>query len=122
MTSLYEQKFNVQQPITTPQAGYKFTSPWFEDYQRRLGASVFGTPGGVGGLINMPQDIPLQQTAGLTPLMMQARYGLSGASPYTPAYQTASQLMDEAAGGYRGSTSRRHCRSCSRCEQRCVWW
>ena len=105
MTSLYEQKFNVQQPITTPQAGYKFTSPWFEDYQRRLGASVFGTPGGVGGLINMPQDIPLQQTAGLTPLMMQARYGLSGASPYTPAYQTASQLMDEAAGGYRGSTA-----------------
>ena len=105
MTSLYEQKFNVQQPITTPQAGYKFTSPWFEDYQRRLGASVFGTPGGVGGLINMPQDIPLQQTAGLTPLMMQARYGLSGASPYTPAYQTASQLMGEAAGGYRGSTA-----------------
>ena len=105
MTSLYEQKFNVQQPITTPQAGYKFMQPWFEDYQRRLGSSVFGTPGGVGGLINMPQDIPLQQTAGLTPLMMQARYGLSGASPYTPAYQTASQLMGEAAGGYRGSTA-----------------
>jgi len=55
-------------------------------------------------LINMPQDIPLQQTAGMTPLMMQARYGLSGASPYTPAYDTSSQLMGEAAGGYRAST------------------
>jgi len=104
MTTLSETNFNVQQPITTPQAGYKFYQPWYEDYTRRLGSGVFGTPGGVGGLINMPQDIPLQQTAGMTPLMMQARYGLSGASPYTPAYDTSSQLMGEAAGGYRAST------------------
>jgi hypothetical protein len=104
MTTLSTTQFNVQQPITTPQAGYKFYQPYFEDYQRRLGSGVFGTPGGVGGLINQPQDIPLQQTAGMTPLMMQARYGLSGASPYTPAYDTSSQLMGEAAGGYRAST------------------
>ena len=91
--------------ITAPQAGYKFYQPYFEDYQRRLGASVFGTPGGVGGLMNQPQDIPLQQTAGLSPLMMQARYGLSGASPYSQAYDTSAQLMNEAAGGYRGSTA-----------------
>jgi hypothetical protein len=104
MTTLSETNFNVQQPITTPQAGYKFYQPWYEDYTRRLGSGVFGTPGGVSGLINMPQDIPLQQTAGMTPLMMQARYGLSGASPYTPAYDTSSQLMGEAAGGYRAST------------------
>ena len=104
MTTLSTTQFNVQQPITTPQAGYKFYQPYFEDYQRRLGSGVFGTPGGVSGLINMPQDIPLQQTAGMTPLMMQARYGLSGASPYTPAYDTSSQLMGEAAGGYRAST------------------
>ena len=91
--------------ITAPQAGYKFYQPWFEDYQRRLGSSIFGTPGGVGGLLNQPQDIPLQQTAGLSPLMMQARYGLSGASPYSQAYDTSAQLMNEAAGGYRGSTA-----------------
>ena len=103
--SLSTTQFNVQQPITTPQAGYKFYQPWYEDYQRRLGSSVFGTPGGVGGLLNQPQDIPLQQTAGLSPLMMQARYGLSGASPYTQAYDTSAQLMNEAAGGYRGSTA-----------------
>ena len=91
--------------ITAPQAGYKFYQPWYEDYTRRLGSSVFGTPGGVGGLLNQPQDIPLQQTAGLSPLMMQARYGLSGASPYSQAYDTSAQLMNEAAGGYRGSTA-----------------
>ena len=102
--SIYEQRFNVQQPITAPQAGYKFYQPYFEDYQRRLGAGVFGTPGGVGGLINQPQDIPLQQTAGMTPYMMMARANAMGASPYTPAYQTSAQLMDEAAGGYRAST------------------
>ena len=105
MTDLSTTQSMDARGITAPQAGYKFYQPWYEDYTRRLGSSVFGTPGGVGGLINMPQDIPLQQTAGLTPLMMQARYGLSGASPYTPAYQTASQLMGEAAGGYRGSTA-----------------
>jgi len=104
MTTLSTTQFNVQQPITTPQAGYKFYQPYFEDYQRRLGSGVFGTPGGVGGLINQPQDIPLQQTAGMTPLMMMARQGLMGASPYTPAYDTSSQLMGEAAGGYRAST------------------
>ena len=103
--SLSTTQFNVQQPITTPQAGYKFYQPWFEHYQRQLGSSVFGTPGGVGGLMNQPQDIPLQQTAGLSPLMMQARYGLSGASPYSQAYDTSAQLMNEAAGGYRGSTA-----------------
>jgi len=104
MTNLSTTQAIYPQGITAPQAGYKFYQPWYEDYTRRLGSGVFGTPGGVSGLINMPQDIPLQQTAGMTPLMMQARYGLSGASPYTPAYDTSSQLMGEAAGGYRAST------------------
>jgi len=104
MTDLSTTQTINAQGITAPQAGYKFYQPWYEDYTRRLGSSVFGTPGGIGGLMNMPQDIPLQQTAGMTPLMMQARYGLSGASPYTQAYDTSSQLMNEAAGGYRAST------------------
>ncbi len=104
MTNLSTTQSIDSRGLTAPQAGYKFYQPYYEDYTRRLGSGVFGTPGGVGGLINMPQDIPLQQTAGMTPLMMQARYGLSGASPYTPAYDTSSQLMGEAAGGYRAST------------------
>ena len=105
MTDLSTTQAINAQGITAPQAGYKFYQPWYEAYQRRLGSSVFGTPGGVGGLMNQPQDIPLQQTAGLSPLMMQARYGLSGASPYSQAYDTSAQLMNEAAGGYRGSTA-----------------
>jgi len=89
---------------TAPQAGYEFKQPWFEDYQRRLGASVFGAPGQYGGLMDQPQPIPLEGTAGLTPMQMMARQGVMGAGPYEPAYGTASQLMGEAAGGYRGST------------------
>ena len=104
MTTLSTTQAIYPQGITAPQAGYKFYQPYYEDYTRRLGAGVFGTPGGVGGLINQPQDIPLQQTAGMTPLMMMARQGLMGAGPYTPAYKTSAQLMDEAAGGYRAST------------------
>ena len=104
MTTLSTTQAIYPQGITAPQAGYKFYQPYFEDYQRRLGAGVFGTPGGVGGLINQPQDIPLRQTAGMTPYMMMARANAIGASPYTPAYQTSAQLMDEAAGGYRAST------------------
>jgi hypothetical protein len=104
MTNLSTTQSIDSRGLTAPQAGYKFYQPYYEDYTRRLGSGVFGTPGGVGGLINMPQDIPLQQTAGMTPLMMMARQGLMGASPYTPAYDTSSQLMGEAAGGYRAST------------------
>ena len=91
-------------PVVAPQAGYKFMQPWYEDYQRRLGASVFGAPGQYGGLMDQPQPIPLEGTAGLTPMQMMARQGVMGAGPYEPAYGTASQLMGEAAGGYRGST------------------
>jgi hypothetical protein len=89
---------------TAPQAGYEFKQPWFEDYQRRLSASVFGAPGQYGGLIDQPLPIPVEGTAGLSPMEIMARQGAMGAGPYEPAYGTASQLMGEAAGGYRGST------------------
>ena len=91
-------------PVVAPQAGYQFMQPWYEDYQRRLGASVFGAPGQYSGLIDEPQPIPIEGTAGLTPLEMMARQGAMGAGPYQPGYDTATQLMGEATGGYRGST------------------
>ena len=78
--------------------------PWFEDYQRRLAASVFGAPGQYGGLIDQPQPIPIEGTAGLSPLEIMARQGAMDAGPYQPGYDTATQLMGEATGGYRGST------------------
>jgi len=99
-------EYQVYDPkiYTAPQAGYEFKQPWFEDYQRRLGASVFGAPGQYGGLIDQPQPIPIEGTAGLTPLEMMARQRAMGAGPYEPAYGTASQLMGEATAGYRGLT------------------
>ena len=89
---------------TAPQAGYEFKQPWFEDYQRRLSASVFGAPGQYGGLIDQPLPIPVEGTAGLSPMEIMARQGAMGAGPYQPGYDTATQLMGEATGGYRGST------------------
>jgi len=59
--------------ITTPQTGYSFVSPYMEDYSRRLLASYFGSPGEYEGLISRERDIPIEQTAGLTPLQIQAR-------------------------------------------------
>ena len=59
--------------ITTPQTGYSFVSPYMEDYSRRLLGSYFGSPGEYEGLISQPRDIPIEQTAGLTPLQIQAR-------------------------------------------------
>ena len=94
---LYEQRFNSQQPITTPQAGYKFYQPYFEDYQRRIGASAFGS-NGIGGLMNQAQLIPMEGTAGLTPLQMQARQTAMSAGPDMGAYNTATNLMGQGAG------------------------
>ena len=94
---LYEQRFNSQQPITTPQAGYKFYQPYFEDYQRRVGASAFGS-NGIGGLMNQAQPIPMEGTAGLTPLQMQARQTAMSAGPDMGAYNTATNLMGQGAG------------------------
>ena len=59
--------------ITTPQTGYSFVSPYMEDYSRRLLGSYFGSPGEYEGLISRERDIPIEQTAGLTPLQIQAR-------------------------------------------------
>jgi len=59
--------------ITTPQTGYSFVSPYMEDYSRRLLGSYFGAPGEYEGLISRERDIPIEQTAGLTPLQIQAR-------------------------------------------------
>ena len=85
------------QSVTAPQAGYKFYQPWFEDYQRRLGSSIFGSDG-IGGLMNQPQQIPMEGTAGLTPLQMQAREAAMSAGPDMGAYNTATNLMGQGAG------------------------
>ena len=64
------------EPYNLPQTGYQFAAPVTEDIGRRLLSSYFGAPGYYEGMISRPTPIPIEQTAGLTPLQMQAR-GLS---------------------------------------------
>ena len=78
--------------ITTPQTGYSFVSPYMEDYSRRLLGSYFGAPGEYEGLISQPRDIPIEQTAGLTPLQIQARQAASGLGDYQGSLDQATGL------------------------------
>jgi hypothetical protein len=78
--------------ITTPQTGYSFVSPYMEDYSRRLLASYFGSPGEYEGLISQPRDIPIEQTAGLTPLQIQARQATAGLGDFQGSLDQASGL------------------------------
>ena len=96
--------------ITTPQTGYSFVSPYMEDYSRRLLASYFGAPGEYEGLISRPRDIPIEQTAGLTPLQIQARQQAGRLGEYQPYVTEAGRLfgrqeraLDEAFGYLPGA-------------------
>ena len=96
--------------ITTPQTGYSFVSPYMEDYSRRLLSSYFGAPGEYEGLISRPRDIPIEQTAGLTPLQIQARQQAGRLGEYQPYLTEAGRLfgrqeraLDEAYGYLPGA-------------------
>jgi hypothetical protein len=101
---LSKTKTTEAEAIQLPQTGYQMPTPYIEDYSRRLLASAYGAPGLYEGLISRPAPIPIQQTAGLTPLERMARQQVGAAGMYQPAYRTAAQLMEEQARGYRGST------------------
>jgi|TARA_R100000482_G_C5131577_1_gene152306 hypothetical protein len=88
--------------ITTPQTGYSFTSPYIEDYSRRILASYFGSPGEYEGLISRPRDIPIEQTAGLTPLQIQARQASQGLGQFAPYIDQARGMIEEGAGTVSG--------------------
>ena len=88
--------------ITTPQTGYSFTSPYIEDYSRRILASYFGSPGEYEGLISRPRDIPIEQTAGLTPLQIQARQASQGLGQFMPFIDQARGMIEEGAGTVSG--------------------
>ena len=79
--------------ITTPETGYSFVSPYMEDYSRRLLASYFGSPGEYEGLISQARDIPIEQTAGLTPLQIQARQASQQLGDYQPYMEDAGRLF-----------------------------
>ena len=81
-----------------------------EDYSRRLLSSYFGAPGEYEGLISRPRDIPIEQTAGLTPLQIQARQQAGRMGEYQPYLTEAGRLfgrqeraLDEAYGYLPGA-------------------
>ena len=88
--------------ITTPQTGYSFVSPYIEDYSRRILGSYFGSPGEYEGLISRPRDIPIEQTAGLTPLQIQARQASQGLGQFAPFIDQARGMIEEGAGTVSG--------------------
>ena len=88
--------------ITTPQTGYSFVSPYIEDYSRRILGSYFGSPGEYEGLISQPRDIPIEQTAGLTPLQIQARQASQGLGQFAPYIDQARGMIEEGAGTVSG--------------------
>ena len=79
--------------ISAPQTGYSFVQPYVEDYSRRILASYFGAPGEYEGLISRPRDIPIEQTAGLTPLQIQARQQAARLGEYQPYVTEAGRLF-----------------------------
>ena len=81
------------QVITAPQTGYSFVQPYAEDYSRRLLGSYFGSPGEYEGIISRPRDIPIEQTAGLTPLQIQARQQAGRLGEYQPYLTEAGRLF-----------------------------
>jgi hypothetical protein len=87
--------------ITTPQTGYSMISPYMEDYSRRLLGSYFGSPGEYEGLISRPRDIPIEQTAGLTPLQIQARQQAGQLGNYQGQLDQAGVVLWSAKRKFR---------------------
>ena len=92
--------------ITTPETGYSFVSPYMEDYSRRLLGSYFGSPGEYEGLISRPRDIPIEQTAGLTPLQIQARQQAGRLGDFQGQLDQAGGLFGQQAGSVEEAQQR----------------
>jgi len=92
--------------ITTPQTGYSFVSPYMEDYSRRLLGSYFGSPGEYEGLISRPRDIPIEQTAGLTPLQIQARQQAGQLGNFQGQLDQAGGLFGQQRGSVEEAQQR----------------
>ena len=92
--------------ITTPETGYSFVSPYMEDYSRRLLGSYFGSPGEYEGLISRPRDIPIEQTAGLTPLQIQARQQAGQLGDFQGQLDQAGGLFGQQAGSVEEAQQR----------------
>ena len=84
------------QQIVEPRATQNYQDPAVELQARQMLGSYFGP----SGLMDQPIPIPLQQTAGLSPLEIQARNTAGGLGGFAPQLNQAQQYYQQSAMGY----------------------
>tara|TARA_A100001388_G_scaffold272916_1_gene253972 strand:+ start:717 stop:1649 length:933 start_codon:yes stop_codon:yes gene_type:complete len=87
------------QPYVIPEASRTYADPAMEYAARQLLASYFGGPG-QPGMLSQPIPVPIQQTAGLSPLEIQARNLAGGLGGFAPQLNQAAQYYQQSAMGY----------------------
>ena len=91
------------QTVVTPETSYRMISPYVEDYSRRMLASYFGVPGESPGMIGARMDVPIEQTAGLTPLQLQARALTQDLGGFRPYLKESERLLRQQEDVTRGA-------------------
>ena len=84
------------QQIVQPSAAQTYSDPAVELQARQMLGSYFGP----SGLMSQPIPIPIQQTAGLSPLEIQARNTAGGLGGFAPQLNQAQQYYQQSAMGY----------------------
>ena len=87
------------EPFVGPQATQTFVDPALEFAARQLLGSYFGGPN-QPGMINRPIPIPIRQTAGLSPLEIEARNLAGGLGGFAPQLNLAQQYYMQSGMGY----------------------
>ena len=88
--------FPTSQAIIQPSAGQAYFDPSVEYTARQLLGSYFGPQ----GLMSQPIPVPIQQTAGLGPLEIQARNMAGGLGGFAPQLNMAQQYYMQSGMGY----------------------
>ena len=90
---------DTSQPYVLPKAQRDFSDPAVEYGARQLLGSYFGGQE-QPGLINQQIPVPIRQTAGLSPLEIQARNTAGGLGGFAPQLNQAQQYYQQSAMGY----------------------
>ena len=90
---------DTTQPYVLPTSEKSFTDPATEYSARQLLSAYFGGPG-QPGLLSQPIPVPVQQTAGLSPLEVMARNLAGGLGGFGPQLNMAQQYYMQSGMGY----------------------
>jgi len=90
---------DISQPYVLPNSERNFSDPAVEYGARQLLGSYFGGDQ-QPGLINQPIPVPIRQTAGLSPLEIQARNAAGGLGGFAPQLNQSQQYYEQSAMGY----------------------